>query len=1009
MKKLFALFAAALFCAYGFADQAVTVNPGGNVTQSHFPVYGDNADSKGQKVQALYLENQLRGIAVGDEIKALTFYSSNQSQSWGKAEFKVSLAKTDNSYFKNESGAYATASEGSSITKVYEGALSVADGELTINFTTPYAYEGGNLLIQVEVATAGSYSPSSFYSAASDYLIKYATSGSSREQKQPKVTFVMAGGGDDPISDDCNAPTAVTVEKITESSATISWQGEASQYQYCLEFEGDQPDWTAAKLTDKKSVTVTGLYDEQKYYLYVRSYCSETAVSEAVKATFKTACARQNVPWIETFTRDASGSETVGDVAPDCWVISSAAPAVTIVAEKEQDENGNMIPTGEQHLHVRGGADKPQVFAIPLFNAKLDTCELAFDYYTNVENNEDYAKLEIGYMTNPADAATFVSLETLPQAITSQHVVFTLDELPAGVEQLAFRFAGGTSNFGNVSMDNFVVAAIGHSGEVDPSQEQLPDAGIWGQTYCEAQFHWYSYNTSAFAIGLADANGTLIAGITVTTEECDRFAYEDGIGFSTGDDYENHYYCSTKWILNVEEDGMQRGAAWATSVINVGTATSELLALKPGTYQVQVLELNQTEAGYATGATLAKIPFTLVEKKVENLAVVVAQDKTTATLTWTAPEFGQGERLYVRVWSGENVAYDNFNNRERPESPLTVNVVEGLSYTAIVQVVDKNNNPLGQEVQIGFTVGTNNYEPQNPQAVVEGGDNVTFSWTVGAQADRYVITLWCNGEYYSSLTVSGTSKMTTMPKDGTWTWTVQAFKQGANGNYFEASNAIEGNSFTTKAADIPADAVVFDIWAFEAAYLDKNSGYYQEGKHGWYLQFATGEEGNQLPAVYMLVYTAQENAISGVYNTTRGNIDLESCNIDLTGEQAGALTATDAEVRLTFDGYDDDKAAQGPYRYGYYTGQFRFVGADGKTYVAKFMEMFCNSYNFSSMSTGVLDHKGMWDEDPDYIAPQGIEEITPDAEKTIKVLRDGQLYIVMPNGAIYNAAGMRVK
>ena len=1015
MKKLFALFAAALFCAYGFADQAITVNPGGSATQSHFPVYGDNADSKGHKVQALYLANQLQGIAVGSQIKALTFYSSNQSLSWGKAEFKVSLAKTDNSYFKNESGAYATASTGSSITKVYEGALSVTDGELTINFTTPYAYEGGNLLIQVEVATAGSSFGSSFYSAASDYLIKYATSGSSREQKQPKVTFVMAGGGDDPISETCAAPTAVTVEKVTESTATISWQGEASQYQYCLEFEGDQPDWTAAKLTDKKSVTVTGLYDEQKYYLYVRSYCSATEVSEAVKATFKTACARQNVPWIETFTRDAAGSETVGDVTPDCWVISSAAPAVTVVAEKEDDGQGNMIATGEQHLNARGGADKPQVFALPLFNAKLDTCELAFDYYTNVENNEAYGTLEIGYMTNPADASTFVSLETFAQTITSTHVVFTLDELPAGVEQLAFRFAGGTSNFGSVSMDNFVVAAIGHSGEVDPSQEQLPDAAIYSLSYCEAKFTWYSYNTSAFAIGLADATGTLIAGITVTTEECDRFAYQDQQtgefgGFPTGDDYENHYYCSTKWILNVEEEGMQRGAAWATSVINVGTATSELLALKPGTYQVMVLELNQTETGYATGATLANIPFTLVEKKVENLAVAVAQDKTTATLTWTAPEFGQGERLYVRVWSGETVAYDNFNTKDRPESPLTVNVVEGLSYTAIVQVVDKNNNPLGQEVQVGFTVGVNNYEPQNPQAVVEGGDNVTFSWTVGAVADRYVITLYCDGEYYSSLTVSGTSKLTTMPKDGTWTWTVQAFNQGANGNYFEASNAIAGNSFVTKAADVPEDAVVFDIWAFEAAYLDANSGYYIEGKHGWFLQFATGEEGNQLPAVYMLVYTAKEGAISGVYNTTRGNIDLESCYIDLTGNQADALTATDAEVRLQFDGYDDDKAAQGPYRYGYYTGQFRFVGSDGKTYVAKFMELFCNSYNFSSMSTGLLDHKGMWDEDPDYIVPfEGVEEITPDAEKTIKVLRDGQLYIVMPNGAIYNAAGMRVK
>lgn len=1002
MKKIFALLAAALFCAYGFADQAVTVNPAGNATQGHFPVYGDNADSKGHKVQAIYLANQLKGISEGKEIKALTFYSSKQTQSWGKAEFRVSLAKTDYSYFQNASGAYATASDGSSLTKVFEGPLSVADGELTVNFTTPYAYEGGNLLIQVEITTAGSYAASAFYSATNtDYLIKYASSGSSREAKQPKVTFVIADGGDDPISETCKAPTDLTIEAVTESTATISWQGEASQYQYCLELEGDQPDWTFAPITDQKSVTLTGLYDEQKYYLYVRSFCSETEVSETVKVTFKTACARLNVPWIETFTRDAAGSEAAGDVAPDCWVISSAVPGVTIVAEKEDDGQGNQIATGEQHLNARGGGDKPQVFALPLFNAKLDTCELAFDYYTNVVD-DNYGKLEIGYMTNPADAATFVSLTTLEQTVTSQHVVFPLDVLPAGIEQIAFRFAGGTSNFGYVSMDNFIMAAIGHSGEVDPSIEVLPDAGIWGLSYCEAQFHWYSYSASAFAIGLADANGTLIAGIAATTEECDRFAYEDGIGFSESDDYENHFYCSTKWILNVEEEGQQRGDAWATSVINVGTATTPLLGLKPGTYVVMVYAVVENGDGsYSRGEELANIPFTLAEKKVSNLQAVVAEDKKTATLTWEAPEFGQGERLYVRVWAGEVVAYDNFDSKERPTSPLTVEVEEGLSYTAIVQAVDKNNNPLGAEVETNFTVGTNNFEPKNPTATVFDGDNVTFTWEIIDLADRYVITLYCNGEFYSTLTVSGTSKTTTMPKDGTWTWTIQAFNIGSNDKYFEASKAIAGNPFETKAADIPEDAINLDIWAFEAAYLDKNCSYYVEGKHGWFLQFATGEEGNQLPALYFLVYTNKEDAISGVYNVGRANIDLESCYVDVTGQQADAVVATDAEVRLQFDGFDEDKFAMG-YAYGYFTGQFRLVGNNGKTYVAKFMEMFCNSYNFSSMSTGLLDHHGMWDEDP-----QGIENIQL-TDENHKVMVDGVIYIVR-DGKLFTITGSRVR
>jgi hypothetical protein len=117
--------------------------------------------------------------------------------------------------------------------------------------------------------------------------------------------------------------------------------------------------------------------------------------------------------------------------------------------------------------------------------------------------------------------------------------------------------------------------------------------------------------------------------------------------------------------------------------------------------------------------------------------------------------------------------------------------------------------------------------------------------------------------------------------------------------------------------------------------------------------------------------------------------------------------ATDAEVRLQFDGYDDDKAASG-YRYGYFTGQFRLVGTDGKTYVGKFMETFCNSFNYSTVG-GIRDHKGLWDEDTDYVVPyQGIESIQTSDDSVQKFLLVGQLYILRGN-AIYNASGMRVR
>ena len=806
----------------------------------------------------------------------------------------------------------------------------------------------------------------------------------------------------------CENPSNIVLGSLTAHSATFSWQGDATQYQYLLIEKGEEVDWSAATLISAKTITLSDLYEETEYEFYVRSYCSADEQSLAPKTAFKTPCVPFDVPWLETFSRDQHGSG-YDVVEPDCWTVATSG-TISVVADKTYDEEGTASTVnGQAHLQVIGGGPgSEQVFAMPTFNAPLNTLEVAFDYKTNL-TTDACGQLEVGYMTNPNKASTFVSLQLLPKTLTYQHAVVALSDLPSNATYIAFRFAGGTGSYGTLSMDNFVVAEIGHSGEVDPSQEEIPDASIWALSYCEAQFTWYSYNSTAFAVGLFEASEqALIAGIVATTGECDRFAQQDGIGFPEDDDYENHYYCSTKWILNADEAGMQRGDGWNASVINIGTAASPVLGLRPGTYQVQVYALVQGETGYSRGELLATIPFTLVSKEVSNLAATVADDKTTATLTWEAPEFGQGERLYVRVWSGETVAYDNFDTKDRPASPLTVNVVEGKSYNAVVQVVDKNNNPLGQEASCSFTVGVNSYEPTNLHAEVFGGDNVTFSWEAATAADRYVITLFCDGEFYATLTVNGLTKTTTMPKNGTWTWTVQAFNQGENGNYFEASNAISGNEFVSQAADIPEDAVVMEVWGMEAAYMDGYEDQFPEGLYGWYITFATNEAGGTgYPMPTFLIYTAKERAISGVYNVARGNIDLESCYINTNGRQADAVLATDAELRLQFDGYDEEKAEQGPYRYGYYTGSFRIVGADGKTYVGKIFEQFCNSFNFSTYGT-IRDHVGMWDEDPDYIPEQGIENIQPSDVRSQKVIENGVLYLIH-NGAKYNIQGLRVK
>lgn len=152
-------------------------------------------------------------------------------------------------------------------------------------------------------------------------------------------------------------------------------------------------------------------------------------------------------------------------------------------------------------------------------------------------------------------------------------------------------------------------------------------------------------------------------------------------------------------------------------------------------------------------------------------------------------------------------------------------------------------------------------------------------------------------------------------------------------------------------------------------------------------------------------HATKEDAISGVYNVARANLDLESTYLNTNGTEAGCIMATDGELRLQFDGFDEEYFEKG-YAYGYYTGSFRIVAQDGNTYVGKFMEQFCNSYNYSTYGS-IRDHHGMWEEDPEN-PWQAIDNVIATGENGKKFIVNGQLFILR-EGRIYNAQGALVK
>lgn len=125
----------------------------GSVTNGYVPLYGYYTDAY-LRMEMIYPASELSNM-TGSDIQSMKFYANQTNVTWGNASFKVFLTEvsdvTINSFF------------GPAGTVVYEGALSIIDGEMNVTFTTPYTYNGGNLLVGVYSITTGSYVTSTWY------------------------------------------------------------------------------------------------------------------------------------------------------------------------------------------------------------------------------------------------------------------------------------------------------------------------------------------------------------------------------------------------------------------------------------------------------------------------------------------------------------------------------------------------------------------------------------------------------------------------------------------------------------------------------------------------------------------------------------------------------------------------------------------------------------------------------------------------------------------------------
>lgn len=232
----------------------------------------------------------------------------------------------------------------------------------------------------------------------------------------------------------CQLPTATVFSAITTNSATVSWTASTSTpangYEYYYSTDGTVP---TASTTPSGSVAagvttfnLSGLSTGTTYYVWERAVCSASDSSIwSVTANFSTLC---NL--VTAFTENFEG--TTGTNFPPCW-----AKVGTTGASYPQ---ASTAISGARNLYMYSSSatSQPVVSMTPVSNADAGTHQFRAKVRANFTAGET---LQFGYLTNPSDATTFVSLGAIVTNSTTvpQNFVVSPVLAPTGVTTLALR------------------------------------------------------------------------------------------------------------------------------------------------------------------------------------------------------------------------------------------------------------------------------------------------------------------------------------------------------------------------------------------------------------------------------------------------------------------------------------------------------------------------------------------------------------------------------------------
>ncbi len=415
----------------------------------------------------------------------------------------------------------------------------------------------------------------------------------------------------------CLEPTNVLVDNITTTGATISWTPGATETAWDIFMTKDAtivPDEsttpTYANVTDNTDYPVSCDHSST-YYVYVRAICSENS-AWSVPAIFDSECEGMDLPYSYGF-EDA--------VLPVCWNIINTNTSYTGITINTTAAN---VHDGDKSLDFyRGSSDGTLIAVLPEVKSAYPLSHYEFTFWIKGSNS-----VEIGIMTDPDDATTFVKQgETI--SATSEYTQYTVRFNNYTGEGQYIAIKNNSSVSAHTYIDDVAINPLPSC--IEPSGLTVSDETAHGATFSwtngGSETEWHLYVSTE---NTAPADDIYLKEVYVVDDNPHTI--------TTGLDPETDYYV---WV-RANCGGGDGYSSWVgpeTFTTTIACPAPTGLAVSEITGHTAKLSWNGTSNSYnvryrtAAGATSTKLFFDGFE---------TYADEDELETVWTVTDLGDG-------------------------------------------------------------------------------------------------------------------------------------------------------------------------------------------------------------------------------------------------------------------------------------------------------------------------------------------------------------------------------